>query len=298
MQQVDFWGRTSLQYKFNHSIQLLREFERVALDRNPLGYAVGYSGGKDSDVLLDIFKASGVKHFVIHNHTTIDSPDTVYYIRNKFSILEDNGITCRIFYPRYSFWDLCIKEASLPLRKARFCCAELKEQSNDEIKFACHSFGVRKAESNSRKKKRDSLELRNVSRKNLDTVKKFRFDNSDEVKNTGMCYSQKYFYVNPIVYFSDIDIYEYISGNNIKLNPQYKKGFSRIGCIGCPMAQKQRIQQFEIYPKYRAAYLRLCDKIQEERKERGLRVTNSGVEYFHQWLYEPKQNNPAPLLDF
>lgn len=92
------------QSMFNRSIQLIKEFEAVALYRNPIGYAVGYSGGKDSDVLVNLFIKSGVKFMVFHNHTTLDAPETVYYIRKKFKQWESMGIPCKIYYPKQSFY--------------------------------------------------------------------------------------------------------------------------------------------------------------------------------------------------
>ena len=61
------------QSMYNQSIELIKTFEEVALQRNPVGYVVGYSGGKDSDVLVDLFRKSGVKFMVMHNHTTLDA---------------------------------------------------------------------------------------------------------------------------------------------------------------------------------------------------------------------------------
>ena len=43
-----------------------------------------YSGGKDSDTLLQLAINSGIDFEVLHNHTTIDAPETVYHIRNTF----------------------------------------------------------------------------------------------------------------------------------------------------------------------------------------------------------------------
>lgn len=149
------------QSMFNRSIQLIKEFEEVALYRNPIGYAIGYSGGKDSDVLVDLFIKSGVKFMVFHNHTTLDAPETVYYIRKKFKQWESMGIPCKIYYPEQSFWSLCLKKKMLPSRIVRFCCSELKEKEIPELKYATHSFGVRKAESAKRAVLRDSIETRN-----------------------------------------------------------------------------------------------------------------------------------------
>lgn len=36
-----------------------------------------YSGGKDSDVLLRLFKMSGIPFEVHNSHTTVDAPQTV-----------------------------------------------------------------------------------------------------------------------------------------------------------------------------------------------------------------------------
>lgn len=92
--QQSMFGTDNLspQYIYDQSILLLREFEAIALHRHPLGYVVGYSGGKDSDVMIELFKAAGVKFHIIHNHTTLDAPETVYYIRKKFAEFEGGGV--------------------------------------------------------------------------------------------------------------------------------------------------------------------------------------------------------------
>ena len=52
-----------------------------------------YSGGKDSDVMLELFKRAGVNFEVVNSHTTVDAPQTVYHIRDKFKELEEQGIS-------------------------------------------------------------------------------------------------------------------------------------------------------------------------------------------------------------
>ena len=85
-EQQDLWGETDLEFAERTAIELIKTFEPVALQRCPEhGYIVGYSGGKDSDCLVDLFIRSGVKFTVIHNHTTLDIPDTVRYVRKRFA---------------------------------------------------------------------------------------------------------------------------------------------------------------------------------------------------------------------
>ena len=74
--QISIFDNTP-QSLLNKSIELIKSFEDVAVRRNPLGYIVGYSGGKDSDVLVNLFKRAGDRFCVVHNHTTHDKPETV-----------------------------------------------------------------------------------------------------------------------------------------------------------------------------------------------------------------------------
>ncbi len=272
---------------FNTSIKLIKGFESIALKRNPLGYVVGYSGGKDSDVLVDLFRKAGVKFIVIHNHTTLDAPETVYYIRKKFAEWTDAGITCKTYYPQKSFWALCLQKKMLPSRIARFCCSELKERDLPELKYATHCFGVRKAESVKRALHRDSIELRN--RKDYSDVQRFHFDNTEQVKQTDACYTKNYHIINPLAYWTDNYLWHYIESEKIEINPLYGQGFCRVGCVGCPIAGKHRVEELERYPKYKALYIKLCDRILQARAESGCPNKHGfkrGEDYFNWWLYE------------
>lgn len=105
-------------------------------------YQLGYSGGKDSDVILHLAKKSGVKFIAVHNHTTVDSPDTVRYVREKVKRGE-----IIIEYPKESMWQLIVRHKTPPTRKIRYCCEDLKEYSGIGKKLIT---GVRKYESRNR----------------------------------------------------------------------------------------------------------------------------------------------------
>lgn len=42
--------------------------------------------------------------------------------------------------------------------------------------------------------------------------------------------------VNPIVDWSDDDVWDYMHSEHLPVNPLYCEGQKRVGCIGCPMA--------------------------------------------------------------
>lgn len=67
--------------------------------------------------------------------------------------------------------------------------------------------------------------------------------------------------INPIVDWTDDDVWTYIKINNIQVSPLYKY-FDRIGCIGCPMAKiTHRIKQFKLYPGFKRAYMNCFDRM-------------------------------------
>lgn len=111
------------------------------------GCVIADSGGKDSSALTHIAIKSGVPFKVVHNHTTVDAPETVYFIRKKFIELRKRRIEADINYPEESMWQLIVRKCTPPTRIIRYCCSELKEKHQKGRKLVT---GVRKAESESR----------------------------------------------------------------------------------------------------------------------------------------------------
>lgn len=104
----------------------LRQYEK------PL--VVTDSGGKDSAVCRELVRRSGVPHELMHNLTTADAPQTIYYVREQFKRAEEAGISCSINYPYYkgkriTMWSLIPMKKIPPTRLARYCCEVLKENS-------------------------------------------------------------------------------------------------------------------------------------------------------------------------
>lgn len=116
------------------------------------GCVISDSGGKDSSVLKHIAMKCKEKHglnFTIqHNHTTVDAPETVYFVREEQKKYKLMGIEYNILYPKRSMWQLIVDHCTPPTRLIRYCCADLKEYSGHGEKLVT---GVRKAESRNRR---------------------------------------------------------------------------------------------------------------------------------------------------
>lgn len=116
------------------------------------GCVISDSGGKDSSVIKHLaLKAKekyGMPFSIQHNHTTVDAPETVYFVREEKKRFEQMGIPFNILYPKYSMWQLIVKHRTPPTRIFRYCCEALKEYSGHGEKLVT---GVRKVESQNRK---------------------------------------------------------------------------------------------------------------------------------------------------
>ena len=242
------------------------------------------SGGKDSSVCAALAERAGIEFEVMHNHTTADAPETVYFIRNELRRLEAKGIKCMISYPTYkgiptTMWKLIPMKLMPPTRLVRYCCAVFKEQGGKD-RFI--TTGVRWAESNSRKNNRGIYESVPSDAKKKIILNN---DNDDTRQLFESCSLKAKRACNPIVDWTDADVWSYIRAESIPVNPLYSCGFSRVGCVGCPMASKARWREFARYPKYRLMYVRAFDEMIAERTRRGLsRAWKTGEDVFHWWM--------------
>lgn len=263
-----------------------------------------YSGGKDSDVMLELFKRSGVPFEVHHSLTTADAPQTVNHVRDTFRELELQGIKCAVdkhIQPdgsRITMWNLIPKKVMPPTRRVRYCCSVLKETGCKKRMIAT---GVRWSESRNRKS-RELYEAIGSTKKNgiyVSEEKMLLTDNNDKRMLFEKCELKAKTVVNPIIDWTDTDIWEYIQAERIHTNCLYKEGFYRVGCIGCPMAGKQRWFEFQKFPKIKDAYIRTFERMLEVRKQRGLESKwESGNDVFLWWMEDENVEGQMNLDDF
>ncbi len=257
--------------KEKRAIEYLRAFEPKT---EP--YYLCYSGGKDSDCIRILASLAGVKHDIVHNLTTVDAPETVQYIKSIPNVT--------ISRPELTMWQLIVKKKMPPTRLIRYCCSELKERGG---KGRVKVTGVRWAESVNRRHNSNVVTI--IGKPN--TIKKeaaekeIEFDstpkggiilNDDNDANRRFvehCYRTTSTMVNPIVDWTDEDVWDFLKHYGCESNPLYKCGHSRVGCIGCPIANcKRQKADFALYPKYYEQYIRTFDKMLEARKAAGMKI--------------------------
>lgn len=261
--------------KIECAIQRLKMFENAALRMNQEGYYLAFSGGKDSQVIYQLACMAGVK-FTAHYHiTTVDPPELVWFIRKEYPEV-------RMERPKMSMWQLIVKKGFPPTRRARYCCSELKERGG-EGRFVIT--GVRWAESKKRCKR--GLAEMTTGKKSEDVIL-LNNDNDEKRRLIEDCQIKGKRVLNPIIDWTDEEVWNFIHQYVHKHCELYDDGFSRLGCIGCPLVSVwKREKELARYPKIKAAYLKTFDRMLKERElDPGYGVKwKKAEDVYRWWLY-------------
>lgn len=278
--------------KVEMAIRRLRAFEPEE------GYYVAFSGGKDSQCVYHLCKMAGVKFDAHYSVTSVDPPEVIRFIKKNYPDVHFD-------HPRdkdgkiITMWTLIPQKCFPPTRIARYCCEKLKECGGEGRLIVT---GVRWAESARRAAQHDTV---NFIGKPKQTIKyaddngiEYRLnkngsivlndDNDDARRMVEHCYRTRKTIVNPIVDWTDEDVWEFLNSNGIEHCCLYDQGQKRIGCIGCPMANA-KAEQLERWPEYRKLYVRAFDRMIEEMKKRGIwesRNWTDGESVMRWWIKE------------
>ena len=264
------------QLDFNGIDKVEKAIKRLQLYEPPEGYYLCFSGGKDSVVIKALADMAGVKYDAHYNISSVDPPELVRFIKEQHPdvIME---------HPRdkdgniITMWNLIPKKSMPPTRVVRYCCAYLKETGG---KGRLKVTGVRWAESTRRKKSHSEVTF--PDKKSIKAIEQelsdedflltkqggvvLRLDNRENARIVEMCYKTHTTMVNPIIDWTDAEVWEFVHEYNVPYCCLYDEGFKRLGCIGCPMGSvKQRNLEFERYPKYKNLYLLAFEKMIENR---------------------------------
>lgn len=270
------------------------------------GYVVAFSGGKDSQCVAELAKMAGVKHELVYSLTTVDPPELVRFIKEHYPEAWKNQHV--EYWPDtgepITMWNLIPRKRMPPTRLARYCCEVLKETAGMGRVTVT---GVRWAESSSRAANQGSVTIVGVGKKDIKKIEQtgadfstndrggvtLNYDNSATKEVIEMCYRRRKTLVNPIVNWTDEDVWEFL--NNVAKVPHcelYDKGYERLGCIGCPISYRNA-EELERYPVYKRNYIKAFDRMIEKRAKDGLGcVWKSGEEVMTWWLGGNKKVNP------
>lgn len=211
--------------KIKYSIDLLQRHEATALNMNPDGYYVAFSGGKDSQVIYKLCEMAGVKFTVHFNCTTVDPKEVLNFIHDKYP----DVIWHR---PEKSIFKLIEEYGCLPMRNRRFCCRLIKE-----VAGANHVVitGVRKAESRSRQKHKEAV---------MSCI-----NGADKLT------------LSIILDWTTAEVWEFVRNEIGYWCELYDKGFRRIGCVLCPNAYyKTRQKELLCSPRFEYPYKKAIQK--------------------------------------
>ena len=258
---------------------------QVAIDRlkafePPEGYYLAFSGGKDSVVIKALADMAQVKYDAHYRVTSVDPPELVQFIKNSHpDVARDRPLDKD--GNQITMWNSIVRHSMPPTRIVRYCCKDLKEDGGVG-RFVIT--GVRWAES-SKRANRGGLELAEK--------KSHRMENHDpdnpnqQMIHQCLTYARKH--LNPIIDWTDEDVWEFIHEYNVPYCSLYDEGFTRLGCIGCPMARKERrAEQFKRYPKFKRAYIKAFEKMAKEKTKNGndFYVGYTGEDIFNWWIEE------------
>lgn len=251
--------KPTLQRKIDAAVELLQKTEPIALKYRDFGFIGAFSGGKDSQVIRSLLNISGVKHIMKYQWTTIDPPEVYYFIKREYPdvIIEK---------PKETFWQLCLRHGILPTQTKRFCCQELKETKDTH----CVTITGVRAQESPRRSLRREVEIMTRRRHpeftkgSLDEFNMYREHHVDCIQGRDKLI------INPIITWKETEVWDYLHYMDLPSCELYDRGYSRVGCLFCPMASRRSLHMMEHdYPKYRAAFIRLIGRLRKNRIDAG-----------------------------
>ena len=226
----------SLEKKVSYSIQLLQKAEKMAIRLDPEdGFYLAFSGGKDSQALYHVAKMAGVRFKAHMNLTSVDPPEVIRFVKEHYPDVE-------MIKPKMSIYEMAKRKHIMPTRKFRWCCYEYKEMSGaGKVTL----IGIRKQES-ARRSKREEV---STSIKGKYSAQTFDQWSEHEEKMVACVGGKDKILVSPIIYWTERDVWEFLNENSIPHCKLYDEGYTRIGCILCPMSNyKSKIRDMKRYP--------------------------------------------------
>ncbi|MCC7559778.1 MAG: phosphoadenosine phosphosulfate reductase family protein [Methanobacterium sp.] len=170
---------------------------------------VMFSGGKDSLVVMDIAKKAGLNKSVYINS------ELEFTISRRYVEQMKENYNIEDVIPKIDFFEFC-RRICPPSKRLKWCCKVLKLALSMKHAIKTGNF----------------YQLTGIRSDESDRRSKYEVINADPFINVNKRYT--FFQVNPILYWSEEDVWDYIRENKLKYNPLYDHGVKRVGCWCCP----------------------------------------------------------------
>lgn len=256
----------NLDSKIETAILLLKKTERLALLMQPdKGFYLGFSGGKDSQVVLRLARMAGVKYHAEYIVTTNDPAENIRFIKTNYPDVQFD-------VPVQSYFKM-IEKKGLPTIGRRWCCEYFKEVKGAGSVVLT---GARAAESLKRSKY--TTLMRHSKRKEVRGSR----DIDQMIANSFRCvHGRDKFLLHPILEWSDDDVWEFHRMFDLHYNTLYNI-YGRVSCVFCPFATGNRLDEYEQqHPKQTAALLHAVEVYMDYAGIDGLGYT--ARDYYESW---------------
>ena len=232
------------------AIERIRKFGKLC-DKVGTIPICGFSGGKDSAVVYDLAKRSGIKFIPRFNHT-FEPPWILRFIKEKYPEVE-------WFRGRHVGFLANFKNHGnmLPSPFAAYCCQEYKHAVKGPQRAVI--LGVRRTESRKRVD-RTTFQFNPKKLKGIVSPSDyFQTQCISESNNTELI-------LNPIVDWTKEQVMDYIKRHSIPIPKEAQNG-ERVGCIVCPKADfRSNVKNLYRYPKLVDAISKACGRRTEVKR--------------------------------
>lgn len=198
----------------------------------PEGYFLGFSGGKDSEVVHHLATLSNIKFKAFYSSTGIDPPQLVSFIKKNYP-------NVKFLRPKRSFYEDIIRKG-FPSKHGRWCCDTLKKNPAKKIPLVHRLLGIRREES--------------AKRATRGKISKFG----------------RQTHYHPIYDWNEYEVWEYISRYKLPYCKLYDDGFNRIGCMICPFICRENQNAVNKakakFPKAYKAFERAMEELYENKE--------------------------------
>lgn len=209
---------------------------------------VAFSGGKDSQVILDLVSRTipAENYICVFQDTDMELPTTynlVEYTKQEYSYKYPNFnfVIAKNDTSAVELWD----KYGPPSRTSRWCCSvmktavfrkKMKEVFNTDKQVDALVFEGVRAEESARRRGYDRI--------------------GDSVKHTNLINCR------PIFNWNMSEIFLYMFSRNIVINPAYRLGLTRVGCGVCPFASDWSEYVIKrVFPQCSEKYIDIIEKM-------------------------------------